>query len=575
MSARGNRLVLVIACLVSGWLALHSSLVAASDRRALRSAVVRITTPGHGSCTAVCVSPQGHLLSVAHCRSGDRSLATINGRRHPLRVLHAPPAGQFQRGDPPVVLQLRNVETMSYVPIAQEAPRAGESVFAIGFPAGQYAYHEGRVRGVVQQNGQMLIQTTFRVFEGHSGGPLFNAAGELVGLASSRSAMPGERGYRGDPPASYWVHTADLRRAMKQAGATTTVKPPRTLYVFSATACVSCRYVRRFEQRLRDAWKPHGDVVFLELGTARFRTVAAQCRQATGSPVTAVPTFWVEGTTIVENDYRDFGKLAGEFNVLAVVRWAVHAVARFLVGKLRDSRKEKPRVPETPSPPLPSPSPIPDATEPDWSAVTLILLIAKQETDLAKSLGARIGLRLANGPLRRRVDRALGARVAVRLVAQRLTPRRFAAVAKAAELDVARAALVVLIEKQPVGMFRGLERRIAEKILLGRLKDAPVDLVFERTHPDTFAAVRAALTIVDDSSAESLIVPPDDSLRRELLERLDALSSRPHQPTAGDGREHERWALVNSFLGGGGLLAGLFALWKRRRIKPIPIDQAE
>ena len=124
MSGRRNRFLQVLACLISGWLAFHCSLVAASDRRALRSAVVRITTPGHGSCTAVCDSPQGHLLSVAHCRSGDRSLATINGRRHPLRVLHAPP---------------------------------------------------------------------------------------------------------------------------------TTVKPPRTLYVFSAAACVSCRYVRRLEQRLRTA----------------------------------------------------------------------------------------------------------------------------------------------------------------------------------------------------------------------------------------------------------------------------------------------------------------------------------
>lgn len=524
----------------------------AQNVKELRKCVAKIETPGHGACTAVCVSAAGHLLTVAHCRPTDETQVTLNGRRHAVRIVHRPPRSAFRPRDLPVVLKLTAGGSFPYVRIANAAPLAGERVVALGFPAGQFAAHEGTVRGIVTHNGQRLIQTSFRVYEGHSGGPLFNAQGELVGLASTRSPRPGEPGYAGGPPAANWVHTADLREAMRRANAPTAGGERRTLYIFSSKTCGGCRFVKRFEKQLRERWNPHGEVVFLEHGSERFREVAARCRTATGKAITTVPTFWVEGTSVIETDFRNFGVTAEGLNVLAVVRWALRAIAEFLIGRVQERRSQ----PESKPPPSSEPSTIPPDQTPDGSAVTVVVLIAKRDLGAVKGLGAKLGLKIAAGPLRRRVDRALGERAALRIVAERLQPKRFAALAQAAGLSVDDFAVVVLIEKRPAGMFRGLERRLAETILIGRLKDSPLDLIFERTHSETYAAVKSALLTKE---------PETTTARPSLEQRVDAIRSAIEHRIEDRTAQSERWSLLNTLLGGGGLLAGLAALWRRRR----------
>lgn len=523
----------------------------AADITNLRRCIAKIETPGVGLCTAVCVSPEGHLLTVAHCRPGARTHVWLNDRKLAVRVLHRPPQAAFRPRDLPAVLRVESNGRFPFVRLAKRAPPAGSRVFAIGFPGGRFAYHEGRVRQIVTHNGQRLIQTTFRVFEGHSGGPLFNADGQLVGLASTRSPRPGEPGYRGDPPAANWVHTDDLHDAMRFVRKEPATSERRTLFVFSAKSCGSCRYVKRYERELRNRWQPHGDIEFLELGTPRFRAIAARCRTATGKTVEQVPTFWVEGTTVIEDDYRRFRSTSAGFNVLAVVRWGLRAIASFLVGRIRERKAERAAEPE------------PVDESPDWSAVKLVALLAKRDRGTLGAAGASLGLRLAAGPLRRRVDRALGKRVGLEIVAERTQPKRFAAVSQAAGIDVESAAVVVLIAKRPVGMFRGLERRIAETILVSRLKEAPVDLIFERTHAATFASVTSALQTEEPAAEEE--PNPASPIEQRLHARIAALREEfadriGEQQTLG-----QRWSLTNTLLGGGGLLTALLALLRRRR----------
>lgn len=523
-------------------LILNATVGIAADLDALRNTVARIETPGGGGCSAVCVSAEGHLLTVAHCRPNRRTSVRVKGKRYRVQVLYRPPVERFRRRDFPTLLQIDGNGPFVFARLAKNTPQPGDEVIAMGYPAGRFARQTGRVRGTVTHNGQRLIQTDFRVFEGHSGGPLFSREGELVGLASTRSPLPGEAGYRGDPPASNWVHTDDLRNVMRYAAS---AKPRRTLYIFSQKSCAACRYVRRFERELRTRWQPHGDVRILEVGTREFTEVAARCKMATGREVTSAPTFWIEGTSIIEEDYRRFRDTNAGFNVLAVVRWGVQAIAKFLIGRIRERRAR------------PKSQPIPEREEvsPDWSAVTIVVLVPKRERGRIAGAAARLGLHLAAGPLRRRIDRALGERVGLKIVAERTHPNRYTAVRQAARLEGEAVALLVLIAKRPVGMFQSLERRIVERLLVGKLSETPVDLIFERTHPGTFTAIRSALRATE--SAKIAKPDADESLASELARLRDDVS--------GQNDERERWSLANTILGGGGILTGLIALWRRRR----------
>lgn len=61
--------------------------------------------------------------------------------------------------------------------------RVGEKVFAIGAPAGlDKTLTEGIVSALRTENGVRLIQTTAPITYGSSGGALFDAEGNLIGM---------------------------------------------------------------------------------------------------------------------------------------------------------------------------------------------------------------------------------------------------------------------------------------------------------------------------------------------------------------------------------------------------------
>ena len=86
-------------------------------------------------------------------------------------------------------------------PLAAESPRPGQEVFAIGNSGSNggvlWRYIDGRVRHVYphkmtydshQEVDAMLVETTVPTNHGDSGGPLFNAKGELVAIIASSHA---------------------------------------------------------------------------------------------------------------------------------------------------------------------------------------------------------------------------------------------------------------------------------------------------------------------------------------------------------------------------------------------------
>lgn len=70
---------------------------------------------------------------------------------------------------------------------SEKEPRPGEMVFAFGHPWGQRAVLTGGVLSAVTtartRNGEIpVLRTDARLAPGNSGGPLLNAAGEVIGL---------------------------------------------------------------------------------------------------------------------------------------------------------------------------------------------------------------------------------------------------------------------------------------------------------------------------------------------------------------------------------------------------------
>ncbi len=71
--------------------------------------------------------------------------------------------------------------------------KVGQSVYAVGFSGGEFTANPGQIKGLFTcdcgggSNGDKVIQTSARFDPGASGGGLFNAQGELVGVLTFKS----------------------------------------------------------------------------------------------------------------------------------------------------------------------------------------------------------------------------------------------------------------------------------------------------------------------------------------------------------------------------------------------------
>jgi hypothetical protein len=112
----------------------------------------------------------------------------------------------------------------------------------------------------------------------------------------------------------------------------------------------------------------------------------------------------------------------------------------------------------------------------------------------------------ARGPLRRRVAEATGGRASLTLLAERAEPARFEAVCQATGVLVDKLYVLVLVREQPLGL-KGLIAGPVETLAAERLAGAPVELIFERAHPQDYAAVQAAL--LTPGAPDGLIADPE------------------------------------------------------------------
>ena len=161
----------------------------------LGQAVVQVRTP-EGLGSGFLVNPDGYLITNFHVIEGETEISVevysqdSNGQLdrdtykqvrivainkfHDLALLH---------------IEDKNAPKFKYVTLgSSDVLNVGDPVFAVGSPMGlERTVTEGIVSTKTREmEGELYLQTTTQINPGNSGGPLFNLAGEVVGVTNMK-----------------------------------------------------------------------------------------------------------------------------------------------------------------------------------------------------------------------------------------------------------------------------------------------------------------------------------------------------------------------------------------------------
>jgi serine protease Do len=178
----------------------YSDSRAAADRdvsslvKQIGEAVVQVRTP-EGLGSGFFINADGYLITNFHVIQGETEISVEVYHRedgqldrdtykqvrivainkfHDLALLH---------------IEDKNAPKFKYVTLgSSDALSVGDSVFAIGSPLGlERTVTEGILSTKTRElEGELYLQTTAQINPGNSGGPLFNLAGEVVGVTNMK-----------------------------------------------------------------------------------------------------------------------------------------------------------------------------------------------------------------------------------------------------------------------------------------------------------------------------------------------------------------------------------------------------
>jgi len=476
-----------------------------------------------GGCSGVCVDPAGLVLTVKHCEFGDQVDVEFRaiGKTYKGQKVYT---GSYE--DDVVAFRLP-AGIYPFAPIAKEAPKRGEIVYSFGYPAGKFEALTGTVIGNAQyQDGTPVIATTIPARGGHSGGPLFNLAGEVVALCSTsltakapqRVEMAGDSNWIATGRVALAVLTAQVNQRPPLAAPGPPPSTPRRLYVFTAIWCGSCQTFHSDYGRniggLQDfmqaqgiertkGGKHYGAVESIPLGWDHPE-IARACEVATGSKPRTLPTFWLDGAKDVLVGYAGPEKLKSY--IASQIVAASPPAETPPIEQTPFQREEPPPAPQTPIQPDPRITDPPQTPDPgSWSDVKVAVLVAKQDRGVAFGIGARLALEQLGSTIRRKVQESTQGRADVELVSERLSPERFAAAKAATGLTVDKVHVVVLVRQQDLAGVRAKAAEMVQKAVASfteRAEHVPIDFVSERINPELYSAVMTSLNAPDSVPAE-------------------------------------------------------------------------
>jgi len=163
---------------------IQADLGAVADRA--RASLVQIQDGGQGAGSGTIWDDEGLIVTNAHVAHGERVEVRLpGGRRSSAQVLAADPSRDL------AVLRVEADGFPGLVPGSSRSLRPGELVIAVGHPWGvEGGTTLGAVIGVgadLPENpapGRELIALSLQLRPGHSGGPLVDVQGRLVGICA-------------------------------------------------------------------------------------------------------------------------------------------------------------------------------------------------------------------------------------------------------------------------------------------------------------------------------------------------------------------------------------------------------
>jgi serine protease Do len=157
-------------------------------------AVVQVRTPG-GLGSGFFINEDGYLITNFHVIEGETEISVEvylqhNGQldRETYKQVKIIAINKFHDL---ALLQIEDKDAPKFKPVtlgSADALNVGDGVFAIGSPLGlERTVTQGILSTKTRQlEGELYLQTSTQINPGNSGGPLFNLAGEVVGVTNMK-----------------------------------------------------------------------------------------------------------------------------------------------------------------------------------------------------------------------------------------------------------------------------------------------------------------------------------------------------------------------------------------------------
>lgn len=158
-----------------------------ADKQTDKPVDFRPATPGKFGGTGFLIDGKGYLVTSAHVVAKADSIYIVNTKGHYFK------AKTIHVNDNTDIAILKIVDSrfqpVGKLPYGIRKSKAdlGEQIFTLGFPRTEIVYNEGYLSAKTGYNGDTIAyQIAISANPGNSGGPIFNAAGEIIGVLSGK-----------------------------------------------------------------------------------------------------------------------------------------------------------------------------------------------------------------------------------------------------------------------------------------------------------------------------------------------------------------------------------------------------
>ena len=399
--------------------------------------------------------------------------------------------------------------------LAKKPEQIGEMVHTIGFPGGNYAVIYGKVE---VGDGKTFNRAGMRIQPGHSGGPLINKKGEIVGVALGVDVAINSNH-------SYFAGWNLIKTALDTSKKRLLGIPERGEVVIFTQSGENCPPCAKFHKEMK------AELASLEAQGIKVTEVywdgekwdnpalKAEFTKATGKSGVGTPTIWLRGTKQTQAGYNSGSRLS-------VLGWIVRGFKNIgiaLFGNSKDGGIDDSKVGPMPLLPLVpgikedgevglvTPVLTPEE-EMEWENVTVVIILSKKELGYARGKLASVALNSIRGPLARANEEHLEGKAELILIPERTQPQRYEAFTSVAQIDPPLFYVVVLVKRQDLGL-KGLIVGRIEKVIQDKLPaGTPVEVVFERVHANSYAGMTNALRVVEQGLEE-----PSESLKDSIV----------------------------------------------------------